>query len=182
MNIPTVTPLEFLNPLHRWKNKNKTFRKTHYKSFSQSQVILKQRQRRDLGWLLIWAPISGPLVSSICTFPQVEKLKNSLNREIQSDVPIYPRRDFCLSLADSLICFFIHSLSLHSFIIYYKCGTYIYSCISSKNSGKLHTLLNFSKIKSKVSHLSHTHTHTHTHTHVYVHIFLSIKLYNFSFA
>lgn len=62
MNIPTVTHLEFLNPLHGWKNKNKTlgFKEMHYKSFSQSQVILKQRQRRDLGWLLIWAPTSGP--------------------------------------------------------------------------------------------------------------------------
>ena len=62
MNIPTVTHLEFLNPLLGWKNKIKTlgFKEMHYKSFSQSQVILKQRQRRDLGWLLIWAPTSGP--------------------------------------------------------------------------------------------------------------------------
>ena len=181
MNIPTVIHLEHLNPLHRRKNKNKTlgFKERHYKSFSQSQVILKWRQRRDLGWLLIWAPISGPCWPcpfSIRIFPKVEKLRNNLSREIQNVVPIYPRRDFCLSIANSLVCSFVHSPSLPSFMFYYKWGTYVYSCISSNKSGKLHALLNFSKMKSKVSQLSHIykHTHTHTHTHTYIcsHIFL----------
>ena len=184
MNIPTVTHLKLLNPLHRWKNKNKIlgFKERHYKSFSQSQVILKWRQTRDLGWLLIWAPISGPcwpFPFSICIFPQVEKLRNNLSREIQNVVPIYPRRDFCLSVADSLICSFIHSPSLPSFMIYYKWGTYVYSCISSNISGKLYTLLNFSKMKSKVSHLSliYIYIYIYTYTYIYTYICSYIFLY-----
>ena len=177
MNIPTAIHLKLLNPLHRWKNKNKIlgFKERHYKSVSQSQVILKWRQMRDLGCLLIWAPISGPcwpFPFSICIFPQVEKLRNNLSREIQNAVPIYPRRDFCLSVADALICSFIHSPSLPSFMIYYKWGTYVYSCILTNISGKLHTLLNFSKMKSKVYHLSLIYIYIY----IYVHIFFSINL------
>ena len=128
-------------------------------------------------------PISGPhwlFPFSICIFPQVEKLRNNLSREIPNVFPIYPRRDFCLSIADSLIYSFIHSPILPSFMFYYKWGTYIYSCISSNNSGKLHNLLNFSKMKSKVSHLSHIYIYIYIHTHTHIYIYISVLNYKVS--
>lgn len=74
-----------------------------------------------MGWLLIWPPISRPCWSfafSICIFPQEEELRNNLSREVGNVVLIYPRRDFYLSIADSLIRSLIHSPSLHAFMFY----------------------------------------------------------------
>lgn len=133
---------------------------------------------RDLGWLLIWDPISGPywpFPFSIHIF-QVEKLRNNLSREIQNVVPIYPRRDFCLSLADSLYLFllFIHSVFIHSCFIISEAPIFTHVSLKELENCILSWTFQRLNLKSLISLI-------HTHTYVYkVHIFFSIKLYNLS--